>query len=267
MIADSEIRSADPAAVVKQYEPYLQKIANKYINILQITGAVDMDDLLQAGRIAIIEAIKQYNPDRGSFINLLFYSVRAAMRRELGFDVNTGTLPAALVYLDEPLSDGSEATLGDSLPDPGAVPLDDSIIQNESRRETSEQIRAALGRMKHKKQRAAISLVWIEEKSKKSAADELGVNLKYFYELERSGRSSLRKDERLRLYAQDVPYIHIGMKRFNTTWTSATEYAALWRLEHLPQIEPQETEKQKNNQSKADMIRAIWNQESRAPML
>ncbi len=282
MIADAEIRSADPAAVVEQYEPYLQKIANKYINILQITGAVDMDDLLQAGRIAIIEAIKQYNPDRGSFINLLFYYVRTAMRRELGFDVNTGALPAALVYLDEPLSDGSKATLGDTLTDPGAVTLDESIIQSESRSETSEQIRAALGRMKHKKQRAAVSLVWLEEKSKQSAADELGVNLKYFYELERAGRSTLRRDARLRKYAYDVPFVHIGVKRYNTTWTSATEYAVLWRLEHLPQEpqnkaqnepqqepqkepqkEKQRAEKHTNNQSKADMIRALWNQEHR----
>ena len=51
--------------------------------------------------------------------------------------------------------------------------------------------RAALGRMKHKKQRAAVFLIWIEEKSKQSAADEMGVNLKSFYELERTGRSSL----------------------------------------------------------------------------
>lgn len=267
MIADAEINKADPATVVKQYEPYLQKMANRYAFALSRTGAVDMDDLIQVGRIAIIEAIKQYKPDRGSFIKLLSYYVRNAMRKEVGIDGNTGTLPPVPLSLDEPLSDETEATLGDILPDPVAVPLDETILQEESRRETSEQIRAALGRMKHNKQRAAVSLVWIEERTKQSAADEMGVNLKYFYELERAGRSSLRRDERLRLYALDVPYIHIGMKRFNTTWTSATEYAALWRLEHLPQIEPQETEKQKNNQSKADMIRAIWNQESRPPML
>ena len=247
MIADAEILKADPAAVVEQYEPYLQKIANKYINILQITGAVDMDDLLQAGRIAIIEAMKQYEPGKGSFINLLFFYVRKAMRQELGFDNQTGVLPAAMVYLDEPLSDGSKATLGDTLTDPGAVPLDESIIQSESRSETSEQIRAALDRMKYEKQRAAVSLVWIEQKSRKAAADEMGIDQKYFYALEKAGRVSLRRDARLRKYAYDVPFVHIGVKRYNTTWTSATEYAVLWRLEHLsqePQNEPQQEPQQ-----------------------
>lgn len=264
MIADSEIRGADPAAVVKQYEPYLQKMANRYAFALSRTGAVDMDDLIQVGRIAIIEAIKQYKPDRGSFIKLLSYYVRNAMRKEVGIDGNTGTLPPVPLSLDEPLSDETEATLGDILPDPGAVPLDEPIMLDESRRETSEQIRAALDRMKHDKQRAAISLVWLEEKSKQSAADELGVNLKYFYELERTGRSSLRRDERLRLYAQDVPYIHIGMKRFNTTWTSATEYAVLWRLEHLRQYSQEEPGEPANGSGKKDEICEIWNREHMA---
>ena len=236
MIADTEIRNADPAAVVEQYEPYLQKLANRYTPVLSRTGAVDMDDLIQVGRIAITDAQQKYNPDAGSFLNFLFYVARTAMRRTLGFNNQTGEPPAALVYLDEPLSDETDTTLGDTVADPDAVPMDEPIIEDENRRETSEQIRAALDRMKSDKQRAAVSLVWIEGKTRQAAADEMNMNQGAFYSLEKAGRSTLRRDFRLRKHAEEMPFVHIGKARFNTTWTSATEYLAMWRLEHLSQI-------------------------------
>ena len=56
MIEDRDIPGADPAQVIEQYEPYLQKLANRYIPALAQTGAVGMDDLVQVGRIAVTEA-------------------------------------------------------------------------------------------------------------------------------------------------------------------------------------------------------------------
>ena len=83
MIADRDIPGAEPAAVIEQYEPYLQKLANRYAPVLSRTGAVGMDDLIQVGRIAITDAQQKYNPERGSFLNFLFYIVRRAMRQAL----------------------------------------------------------------------------------------------------------------------------------------------------------------------------------------
>lgn len=229
MIADEEIRNADPAAVIKQYEPYIQKLANRYLPVLSRTGAVDMDDLIQVGRIAIAEAQLKYDPDSGSFMNLLFYCVRYAMRRTLGFNNQTGAPPVSLVYLDTPISEDSDASLGDTIPDPNAVPLDEPITEEETRRETSEEIRAALGRMKSDKQRKAVSLVWLEGKTRQAAADDMEMNHRAFYSLEEAGRSALRRDWRLKEYAREMPFFHVGVSRFNSTWTSATEEAVLWR--------------------------------------
>lgn len=257
MIADRDIPGADPAAVIAQYEPYVQKLANRYIPVLSKTGAVDMDDLIQVGRIAISDAQHKYNPDAGSFLNFLYYVVRVAMRRELGFNNQTGAPPVALVYLDEPLSDNAETTLAEMIADPDAVPLDEPIIESESRNETSEAVRAALDRMRSEKQRAAINLVWMEGKTRQAAADEMEMKPGAFYALEKAGRSTLRRDHRLRKYAESVPFIHVGVNRFNSTWTSATEYAALWMIEHRPEISPEPV----NQESNADRIRRIWNDE------
>lgn len=231
MIEDRDIPGADPAAVIEQYEPYLQKLANRYIPALSLTGAVDMDDLVQVGRIAAVEAQQKYRPEDGSFMNCLFYYVRKAMRCALGFNNQTGESPAALVYLDQPLSTETETTLGEILTDPGAVPLDEPIEEEETRRETSEQIRAALDRMKSDKQREVITRVYINGQDRAAAAADMNIRTTALYALDRTGRQTLRRDYRLRKYAETVPFVHVGLSQYNTTWTSVVELLALRRLE------------------------------------
>ena len=96
-IVDSDIPNADPAAVIRQYEPYLQRLANRYAPALALTGAVGVDDLLQAGRIATVTAQRNYDPERGSFMTCLSFYARKAMRQTLGFDAHTGAAPEALL--------------------------------------------------------------------------------------------------------------------------------------------------------------------------
>lgn len=243
MIADNEIRGADPAAVIEQYEPYIKKLANRYNQVLKKTGAVGFDDLIQVGRIATLDAQKKYNPDNGSFMNCLYYYARGAMRRALGFNDQTGAPPVSLVYLDEPLSDETETTRGDMIADPDALPMDEPIIEDETRREISEQVRAAVERMKSDKQREIITRVWFTGQKRETAAIEMGMKPAALRNLDKTARNTLRRDWRLkRFIMQEVPLFYVGVERYNTTWTSATEYAVLWRLQHLPQDEPQQEE-------------------------
>ncbi len=236
MLEDSQILEADTEAVIIQFEPYLQKLASKYIHVLGRTGAVDMDDLIQAGRIATATAQKRYDPDRGSFLNCLYFYARKAMRNTLGYNSKTGEAPEALLYLDAPISEDKDTSLGDTIPDPDGVPMDEPIIEEESRRETSEQIHAALDRLKSDKQREAITRIHLDGQDKASAAADMGVSIIALRGLDRYAMGTLRRDIQLRRYAETVPFIHVGVSRFNTTWTSATEAAVLWRLEHLPQV-------------------------------
>lgn len=238
MIMDSDIPGADPAAVIEQYEPYLKKLTNRYTTLLQRTGSLDNDDLLQAGRIAVMDAQKTYDPDGGmAFIGWLTFYVKKAMRQTLGINSNTGEAPARLVYLDEPLPgmEDKDTTRMDMLEDPAAVPLDESIIEDETRRETSEQVRAALDRLKSEKQREVITRIHLNGQDRSAAAADMNIGTNVLYKLDNDGRRMLRRDWRLKKYADSLLFVHVGVRRFNSTWTSATEYAALWRLEHLPE--------------------------------
>jgi hypothetical protein len=112
--------------------------------------------------------------------------------------------------------------------------MDEPIIEEENRRETSEQVRAALDRMKSDKQRTAVSLVWMEGKTREQAAAEMEMQTRSFYALEKYGRSTLRRDCRLREYVMQMPSFRTSLGRFRQTFTSAVEAAVIWKDEHLP---------------------------------
>lgn len=239
-IPDSDIPGADPARVVAQYEPFVKKLAKRYIPILDRSGAVGLDDLYQAGRIAVLQAQKKYNPDEGSsFIHYLSFYIRSHIRRTLGFD-NNGAAPARLVYLDEPLTDdeGNETARVDLIADPDILPFDEPMIDAETRNETAAEVHAALDRMKSDKQREIIRRVYLDGQTRQQAADETGAKIGAVYALDKEGRSTLRRDRRLKEYAQMIiPSFHVGVHTFRSTWTSAVERELIWKEEHLREPE------------------------------
>lgn len=234
MIEDVDIPGADPAAVVRQYEPVIQKIANRYASILYRSGVVDMEDLIQVGRIKVLQAQKCYDPSLGaSFLTFIFKPVKWAIRRALGIN-NAGEAPEILLSLDEPITDDESLTLADTIADPDVVPMDEPIIEDETRRETSEQVHAAVERMKSEKQKTAVSLVWLEGRTREQAADEMGMKYGSFAALEKCGRSTLRRDCRLREYVMQMPSFHTSLGRFRLTFSSAVEEEVIWKDEHIP---------------------------------
>lgn len=234
MIADCNIPGADPTSVIEQYEPFLQSIANKYIPVLKRSGAVGLDDLIQVGRIAVIDAQKRYEPDKGTFLALLSYYVRSAMRKTLGFNSQTGEAPEQLVYLDAPISDESDGTLGDTIADLTAPTVDEHITEPETKREISEQVREALNRMKSEKQREVITRIYIDGQERTAAAADMGMKYSPLCALERAGKRSLHRDEQLKQFViGEIPFFTVGVMQFNCTWTSATEKTVIWRDKHI----------------------------------
>lgn len=230
MIADCNIPGADPTSVIEQYEPYLKSIAKKYTYVLNRSGAIGFDDLIQVGRIAIIDAQKRYEPDKSTFITFLSYYVRSAMRKTLGYNSRTGEAPEQLVYLDEPISDELDGTLGDTIADLTTPTIDEQITEPETKREISKHVREAVERMKSDKQREVITRVYFYGQERIAAAADMGMQYASFCALERAGRVSLYKDKQLKQFViSEIPFFTVGVRQFNSTWTSAVEKAVIWR--------------------------------------
>ncbi len=220
MIEDRDISGADPAAVIAQYERFLYKLALKYTPVLERTGAVDLDDLIQVGRIAVMAAQQKYDPEQCSFIHYLSFYVRSAMRRTLGFNSQTGEAPAQLIYLDEPLSDESDITLCDTIPDPNIMPFDDAIIEEETKTELADTVHAAVDQLKNHKQREMIDRVYFKEQKRDEAAAGMHVSYGVANAIEHQALVKLRKNDQLRKL---VNYKRIGLHAFRYLWSSEEE--------------------------------------------
>ena len=233
-ITDEQIPTAPPDAVVQQYSPLVKKIANRYHPLLEKTGALDCDDLLQVGFLALLKAQENYDPAGGaSFLSFSQYYIRSAMRRELGFS-SDGRPPEETDYLDRPIGgEDDDIRLIDTVADDTPT-AEENTIDQDSQQETVNAVRAAVNRLKSEKQREIITRVWLNGQDRESAAADMGMKVTALRSADMEARSKLKRDFWLRQYA--VPFFHVGREQFNTTWTSAVELAVIWKEEHLPKL-------------------------------
>lgn len=235
MITDKDIPQADPGELIIQYTPLLYKIVQRYQGILDRygnNGSISQEDLIQAGRIAIYTAQKKYDPEGCSFMTFVFDRIRQAMRATLG--INNGTIPDIPEYLDEPLTEDSEATALDMIEDPTIRPFDEPLIEEEARQDTIKEVHAAVDRLKNAKQREVITRCWIEGQEKPEAAADMGINIRSLQAVDLEARDRLRRDKLLQRFFFSLPSFRVGAKRFNTTWTSEVELAAIWKEKYYP---------------------------------
>ena len=87
-------------------------------------GGTTLEDLEQAGFIAMLRAVDSYDPSRGTkFSTHLFLRLRAELSAATGWSSKTARLDPlqSAVSLDAPLTDEEDATLADFIPDPAAA--------------------------------------------------------------------------------------------------------------------------------------------------
>lgn len=218
-IPDKDIPAADPEAVIIQYTPLIIKISNRYKPVLERTGAVDIDDLLQAGRIAVCHAQKKYDPEGGaSFLGYALNWIRSAVYRTAGLK-NTGELPEMLLSLDEPIDEGSDIRRGDLIPDKTPT-AEERTIEQDGRQETAEAVHAAVNQLKNPKQREIIDRVYFREQERKQAAAEMNVSYGVANSIEHQALVKLKRNHNLQ---QLVSYKRIGLHAFRYLWSSEEE--------------------------------------------
>lgn len=87
-------------------------------------GGTTIEDMTQAGFIAVLRAVDSYDPSRGTkFSTHLFLRLRAELSAATGWSSKTARLDPlqSAVSLDAPLTDEEDATLADFIPDPAAA--------------------------------------------------------------------------------------------------------------------------------------------------
>ena len=98
-------------------------VANRYRGFLKHHPAYNLEDLIQEGRLAVLEAEKTYAPEKGAFSTWATLYIKRAVNRALGIRWRQGegtVLPPLLASLDAPVDDAGEMFLSDLIADPSA---------------------------------------------------------------------------------------------------------------------------------------------------
>lgn len=195
---------------------------------------ISLEDLEQAARIGILCARTAYSPDRGAWATWSAYFIQRELRRLVGRGPG-GSLPPVALSLDEPITEDTETTLGDMIPD-GAPPVGEAL----EAAERSIVLAAAVDRL-GKLEREAVIRVYLGGERQTAAAEGMGVSTPAFRCILERGKRQLRRDRMLRAFCEErpSPTYSTGLQAFRETGLSAPERAVIWKDQHRRQMEAQ----------------------------
>jgi RNA polymerase sigma factor (sigma-70 family) len=137
----------------------------------QRTQLYDIDDLVNSGFLALIDAVNTFDPEKGKFPNHLWYYVRKHFAQISG----TKKQPdISIISLDDSLIDNSKETHADMLPDPDAD-FADGLIDRIAIQQDFDIVIQEVNKLP-KMQRTVIMLTGFDGLSLIQAAWKLGVS-------------------------------------------------------------------------------------------
>ena len=209
--------------------------ARRYKWALERRAWLQMDDLLQAAFLGLVEAQRTYKGDE----NACAWSTWAGfyIRNQIKDTLGLRSKQIDVVSLDSPICDDSGDSTGmtlidvisdDTLPD-----HDEKIIRNE----VAKAVHEALASIPNEQARTAVQLVHLQDMTQDEAAHKMGLSISKFKNALSNGRNSLRKNKELRKAIPDLDVMtrfHAckGAEAFMRDHTSVVEAAVIWREEH-----------------------------------
>jgi RNA polymerase sigma factor (sigma-70 family) len=207
--------------------------ARRYSGACQYDNAVDVEDLIQAGFIGLVNAMETYNESKGRWVKWALWFIEREINAELGRrDGQWVKAHAGALSLDAPLNDDSDETGLDGLADESLPPVDESLERSDDCR----LVRECVSDLSDDRQREVVERWQLGGETQTAVAESLGISPQRVNQIWGKARKALARDWRLRQLTDldDLTpfYRHVGVNTFRTTLTSATEHAALWRLDH-----------------------------------
>lgn len=222
--APDQIKEMEPDELLKQYDRLIKKVVNQFRETISHYAWIDEQDLQQVASIALLEAQNAYKLDsKQKFLNYAFNKMQWRIYRAL----NIKWTPAGemqiepfTVSLDEPLTDDSDITRGDSLQSD-----DEPLEEVAERSDTAFRVREAVKALPDQ-QEEVIERLYLSDptESRQQIARSKGVSGSLIGQRERKAFRFLRY--RLRDLQPEFPH-HIGIEKYNTSWTSEPEQYVL----------------------------------------
>lgn len=168
---------ADILTLWRQVERLVEVVADRRLYMLNGRGGVDMDDLKQSGFIAMLRAIRDFDPEKGFrfatyLLNDLKTEFALATSYRPGRKEKHDPLDRA-ASIDEPLYDdeGNTSTLSEIIRDPSAETAFDGVVEIDM----VEAVRAALDVLTEERKSVLIERYY-HGKTYKETAQKLGMS-------------------------------------------------------------------------------------------
>lgn len=223
---------------------FVAKTAYSYIVIFDGRYGVELDDLIQAGFIAMVKAAETYLPGDAKFLTWLTYHLKTAFAEAAGRRTERQRKDPLQTAesLYTPISDDGDGVLLDELEDP-VDPIDE--FEN---REYNVQLHSALEDVLATiPQYGAdvLRLHFFHDLPLTQIAESRGVSTEAISAKKRDGLNAMRRKVNTRLGAKLKAFIEgetkyytgMGLSRFNTTLTSPIEAAVIWREGQMERAE------------------------------
>ena len=189
----------------------------------------ELDDLINISWFGVERAIHAYDPKKGfKFISYMPFNIRNTINAFLGY---RGKNVMRSISLDKPVDDESGTTLLDMLEDETAVQPFEDVERADIAQWVDGLIDGLDERQKH-----IVKALYLEGKTAVQLAQEMGCSGSRINQIKSKAFRVLRQKPEMQEYYQTFCYRTMGIKRFNTTWTSSTEWAAL-KLEAIREKE------------------------------
>lgn len=189
-------------------------------------STLELDDLAQAGYLALCAAVKKFDPDAGgSFLYLLKLNLRRIWREMYGLRGKKEPLDDAL-SLDEPVDDDGEIPRGDTISDPKAAAAFEDKGEALFRDELREYLEKALDAAPHGD---IMRRRYFQGQTGPEIAVDLGVSPSCVYQYEMAAKSYLRRGPFTRGLRSFDFYHGAGLQSWKDTGTSIEEKYLLLR--------------------------------------
>lgn len=162
--------------LIEAYQPLVFKQA------MQFRLADNIMDIIQEGTVGLIEAVENYDYQRGVAFSL--YAVHRIRGRMLNFVKKEGRADVACI-------DGTDGLCERAGVESELIDLAPSLSEQAENSLLAEQLQLALARLPQK-ERLVISGVYLEQKEAKTVAEALAVSPSHIYRLQKTGIRRIR---------------------------------------------------------------------------
>lgn len=224
----------------EQTRGFIAQQAARRIYALNGAGGVELDDLIQSGFFALLQAVEDYDQEREyKLLTYLGYHLKTEFASCIGYRTRAGLPMIKPVSLDTPLDDNDPGS--ETLLDQQADPAD--RIKDVEHQIWIEQLQSvlmqAMGRLPSIERQVLICR-YLEQQTQAKTAEIVGCSLNLCRQSEYRAFKHLRRPsivEELRPFVEECInnntryYYRVGLKSFENTHTSAVEKLTLEREE------------------------------------